>query len=79
MHRGTLDEREARVLADRVREPDPAVRGMLATEPRRHEPLGVTEQPLARLAAALELDAERGPRHRREPVQDERDVETCGR
>ena len=59
VHGRALDEAESRVAADRFGEPDPSVGGVLAAELRGHESLGVAEETLPRLAASLEVGAER--------------------
>ena len=59
VHCGALDETESGVVPNRLGETDPAVGGVLAAEARGDESLGIAEQALSRLAAALEIGAER--------------------
>ncbi len=74
MHRRALDEPESGVGADRLRQADASVGGVLATELCRHEPLGVAEQPLAGFAAALEVSRQCTAGDRGQTVEDERQV-----
>ncbi len=74
VHGGAFDEPEPGVVADRIRQTDTPVGGVLATELGRHEALGIAEQALPGLAAAVEILAEWRGGKRGEPVEDERQI-----